>query len=131
MTAYRYHCHIETADILDPHGFVFDQLKIDDYFQQKYGRSQPAKSCERIAITACEDVKRMIEYHMLGHNGMSVIYRIAVTITVGDGPAQMTAEWTPAKQIANVKRKKTVNKISCGIETAAPYNKFDYGASKI
>jgi hypothetical protein len=104
---YSYNCHIETADILDPHGFVFDQLKIDEYFAKKYTGFQDAKSCERIAVTACQDIKQMIENHMLGHNGMSVIYRIAVTISVGDGPAQMTAEWTPgkSKQIANAKQK--------------------------
>lgn len=104
---YSYHCHIETADILGPHGFVFDQLKIDEYFQNKYNKQQSAKSCERLAVNACEDIKRMIENHMLGHSGMSVIYRIVVTIGLGDhGPAQMTAEWTPVKQIANVKRRK-------------------------
>jgi hypothetical protein len=99
---YSYHCHIETADILDPHGFVFDQLKIDEYFTKKYSGNQDAKSCENIAVSACQDIKRMIENHMLSHNGISVIYRIAVTISVGDGPAQMTAEWTPE----TVKQKK-------------------------
>jgi hypothetical protein len=107
---YTYYCHIETANILDIHGFVFDQLEIDKYFQKKYNKLQSAKSCERIAVSACEDVKRMIENHMLDHNGLSVIYRVAVTIGLGeDGPADMTAEWVPdaAKPIANVKRHRT------------------------
>lgn len=105
---YAYHCHIETADILDGHGFVFDQLEIDNYFKKKYGNVQAAKSCERIAVDGCNDIKHMIENHMLGHNGMSVIYRIAVTIGTTDGPATLTAEWVPeaAKPIANVKRRK-------------------------
>lgn len=101
---YQYDCLIETADILDEQGFVFDQLEIDTYFQQKYaGRSlisgyanktsHPAKSCEIIALDAVRDVKRMIENHMLGHSGMSLIYRIAVTISFGD-QAMLTAEWT-------------------------------------
>lgn len=122
---YSYHCHIETANILDPHGFVFDQLKIDEYFVKKYSGYQNAKSCENIAVTACQDVKRMIENHMLSHNGMSVIYRIAVTISVRDGAAQMTAEWTPeaTKQIANVKRKKTDSEIVRDIETTSIDNK--------
>src|SRR2546430_15256545 len=80
---YTYQCHIETADILDAQGFVFDQLKIDEYFQQKYRGQQAAQSCERIAVSACGEIRRMIENHMLGHNGMSVIYKIAVTIGVG------------------------------------------------
>lgn len=118
---YTYHCHIETADILDGHGFVFDQLKIDDYFKQKYYKYQDAKSCERIALDACSDVKRMIENHMLSHNGMSVIYRISVTIGTGDGPATMTAEWVPdaAKPIANVKRHKKQGTIAIDIETTS------------
>jgi hypothetical protein len=103
---YTYHCHIETADILDAHGFVFDQLEIDNFFKKKYAVPRSAQSCERIAVSACEEIKRMIENHMLGHSGMSVIYRIAVTIGTSDGPATMTAEWVPeaAKPIANVKR---------------------------
>jgi hypothetical protein len=106
---YSYYCHIETADILDPHGFVFDQLHIDQYFQERYSRYQSAKSCEKLAVTACEDIKRMIENHMLSHSGVSAIYKISVTIGLGDnGPAQMTAEWVPvaAKPIANVKKRK-------------------------
>jgi hypothetical protein len=114
---YQYHCHIETADILDQNGFVFDQLKIDEYFQQKYRAIQSAKSCERLAVNACDDIKRMIENHMLMHSGMSVIYRISVTI--GLGPAQMTAEWVPeaAKQVANVKRRMRNNDLIDAIKT--------------
>ena len=31
---YNYACHIETADILDKHGFIMDQLDVDKYFQE-------------------------------------------------------------------------------------------------
>ena len=121
---YTYHCHIETADILDPHGFVYDQLKIDEYFQQKYFHRQSAKSCEKLAVSACEDIKRMIENHMLSHSGMSVIYKISVTIGVtGMDAAQMTAEWTPVKQVANVK-KRNRGTIALDIETMGPLRRL-------
>lgn len=124
---YRYECNIETGDILDKNDFIIDQLDVDRYFQQKYGKQfgvvvQPewdnrfgtfnytkhrARSCERIALDAVTDIKNMVETHMLSHSGMSVVYRIAVTISFGD-QATMTAEWVPAtvKQVANVKKVK-------------------------
>lgn len=104
---YHYRCVIETADILDSNDFVFDQLKINEYFQKQYLYSQKPLSCERLAMNAVKHVKRMVENHMLGHNGMSVVYKISVTISLEEnGPAQMTAEWTPetTKQVANVKK---------------------------
>jgi len=134
--AYAYHCHIETADILDQHGFIIDQLEIDKYFQTKYYGNQPAwkttpaQSCEKIALNAVNDIKRMIENHMLSNHGMSVIYRIAVTISLSDqsSPAQMTAEWLPeaTKPIANVKRRRQKGTVSIDIETA-PVSKPKHG----
>lgn len=106
---YTYHCILETGNILDPNGFVFDQLLLDRYFNSKYAYIHKPQSCEKIATTACEDIKRMVENHMLNTSGVSAIYRISVTIGLGtDGPASLTAEWVPdaAKQVANVKKVK-------------------------
>lgn len=107
---YTYACHIETADILDQNGFIYDQLQIDEYFQKKYndGNYRPALSCEKLAVNAVNDIKYMIESHMLKNSGLSVIYKIAVTIGVDNGNASMTAEWVPEaiKPVGNVKRVK-------------------------
>lgn len=116
---YHYRCVIETADILDQNGFIYDQLSIDEYFRRRYERQQKPLSCERLAANAVVDVKHMIENHMLKHSGMSVIYKISVTISLEEnGPAQMTAEWTPEtiKQVANVKKLKPA-KVAFDIET--------------
>jgi len=117
---YSYSCVIETGDILDKQDFVFDQLNVDKYFQDKYKaapypphtnsrdvRRHKPRSCERIAIDAVNNIREMLEKHMLGHADMSVIYRIAVTISFGPKHASITAEWRPdaAKEIANVKKR--------------------------
>lgn len=112
---YSYDCRIETADILDKQGFIMDQLMVDDYFQKRYTHSEGryrqrqrhnAVSCEQIAINGVNEIKRMLEDHMLKETGISVIYKIAVTISFGPKHASITAEWTPDvdKEIANVKK---------------------------
>lgn len=115
---YSYDCRIETADILDSHGFIMDQLMVDDYFQKRYTHTPEerrgirsrqrhhAVSCEQIAINGVNEIKRMLEDHMLKETGISVIYKIAVTISFGPKHASITAEWTPDvdKEIANVKK---------------------------
>jgi hypothetical protein len=93
---YEYRCIVETADILDSNGFIYDQLEIDTYFKNRYKRKQKALSCEYLAINAVMNVKRLIQSHLEKSGaGKSAIHRIAVTISLEDGPAQMTAEWTP------------------------------------
>ena len=121
---YSYACVIETGDILDTQDFVFDQLNVDKYFQEKYKeavvhspsyrggnhitRRHAPRSCERIAIDAVNDIRRMLEKHMLSHADLAVIYRIAVTISFGPKHAAITAEWVPdaAKPVAAITRKK-------------------------
>lgn len=110
---YSYNCIIETADILDKRGFVMDQLDVNNYFQKRYTQDKrgrqtkhAAVSCEQIAINAVNEIKHMLESHFLKNSGISVIYRLAVTISFGPGDASITAEWRPEsdKQIANVKK---------------------------
>jgi hypothetical protein len=95
---YNYVCEIECGTILDSHGFMIDQLDVDRYFQVKFAASLKNPqgvtgiSCERMAIVCLEDVKYMVESHMMKSTGGSEIHRIAVTIYFND-TAAMTAEW--------------------------------------
>ena len=91
---YNYICEIECGTVLDQHGFMIDQLDIDRYFRKKFETFNGVKalSCERMAIICCEDVKYMVESHMMKATGGSEIHRIAVTIFFNETTA-MTAEW--------------------------------------
>jgi hypothetical protein len=95
---YHYVCEIECGTVLDAQGFMIDQLDVDRFFQVRFAASQRspmgqmALSCERMAIACCEDVKYMVESHMMQSTGASEVHRIAVTISFND-TAAMTAEW--------------------------------------
>lgn len=96
--AYNYVCEIECGTVLDKHGFMIDQLDVDRFFQTRYAYStrepggHKARSCEVMAIECCDEVKYMVESHMMRATGGSEIHRIAVTIFFND-TAAMTAEW--------------------------------------
>jgi hypothetical protein len=120
--SYNYVCEIECGPVLDKHGFLVDQLDVDKYFQEKYrkGFPQPARSCERTAMECLNDVKYMVETHMMKSWGYSDIRRIAVTIFVNE-VAAMTAEWsaTDGKPLEGLDRKQN-NKADGGQRSSNP-----------
>lgn len=101
---YKYSCEIEAADVFDKNGFIYDQLKIDAYFQTKYSRTvgfpyHEPLSCELIAKNAVLDIMKSLVRHyqdagVIGYK----IYRITVSISVQPpagvrGEASISAEW--------------------------------------
>src|SRR5579859_7836789 len=120
---YNYVCEIECGTILDEHGFMIDQLDVDRYFQVKFAASRRnpngvnALSCERMAIICCDDVKYMVESHMMKATGGSEVHRIAVTIFFNE-TAAMTAEW------------KATNENACGTTGRKPGRKTNRGQRK-
>lgn len=93
---YSYECLIEAGTKLDSNGFIIDQLKVDEYFNTKYEKVGPAKSCEIIAQHAVKDIADMLK-----DNGMKEVYRIAVTVAFNE-LASMTCEWVKPEAKKNV-----------------------------
>lgn len=118
---YNYVCEIECGTVLDKHGFMIDQLDVDSFFQTRYTYSMrkpdghKARSCEVMAIECCEDVKYMVESHMMKATGNSEIHRIAVTIFFNE-TAAMTAEWKASDE-------KFCNTLSSGTASRKPGRK--------
>ncbi len=81
----RYHVSITgLPERLSKEGFVLNNHAIQEYFDVKYKVVDTLPSCERIAITACEDLAKIA--------GCPV----RVEVTVGGVPnAGLTAFWQP------------------------------------
>lgn len=94
---YSYECLIEAGTKLDSNGFIIDQLKVDEYFNTKYEKVGPAKSCEIIAQHAVKDIADMLK----DNDGMKEVYRIAVTVAFNE-LASMTCEWVKPEAKKNV-----------------------------
>lgn len=69
---------------LDEKGFIIDNNAVDQYFTKKYNRVRVFESCEKIAMVACEDLRKML--------GDKPIAKIEVTIA-GSKLARLTARW--------------------------------------
>lgn len=97
--SYNYVCEIECGPVLDQHGFMIDQLDVDKYFQTKWSAraggytGHIALSCEKMALACVDDVKYLVEAHMMKAAGFSEIHRLSVTISFNE-TAAMTAEWS-------------------------------------
>lgn len=91
---YKYACEVETGTGLDEHGFVIDQVAVNRIFQDMfYPEPHTARSCERIALKALDDISRLAV-----SNPAVDLYRITVGVgaippkgVVGD--AMIYAEW--------------------------------------
>jgi hypothetical protein len=95
---YKYECEIETNDGLDEHGFVVDQIAVNQTMQKLFfsGPDLPhtARSCERIAMAAVYEIVRLV-----GHS-VAEPYRVRVGVGVippknVKGEAMIYAEWKP------------------------------------
>lgn len=82
-----------TEKCLDSQGFIIDNNEIDSYFKRRYREVRKFESCERIAMVACEELRKML-------NGRP-IRSIEVTIA-GSKLARLTAKWVRPKSRSRV-----------------------------
>lgn len=71
---------------LDSRGFLFDQINIDNYFQNL---KKTRKSCERLATSCLSDLKKLI----MKENPDCQIYRLDLTLSPEPHKASMTYSW--------------------------------------
>jgi hypothetical protein len=83
---YPYWVSIEATDAkLSPEGYVFNNERIDEYFDARFGRNAPewdAVSCEHMALTAAQEIAQImqsegidvlcVECQILGSNGAEI-----------------------------------------------------------
>jgi hypothetical protein len=69
---------------LDRQGFLIDNNVVDEYFKERYKKVARFESCERIAMTACDELRQRL--------GKAPIDLIEVSVS-GSTQAQLTARW--------------------------------------
>lgn len=74
-----------TPEYLDHHGFIIDNNAIHDYFVSTYQRCSKFRSCEWIAMRACEHFSTLV-------TGCT---RVRVQISGNPTAAWLTAEYVP------------------------------------
>lgn len=79
------------SEHLNSKGFIVDNNEIHDYFVGGFEKVVNFESCEKIAMRACEDLKRMCE------DQGARVHAIDVTIS-GNPQAGLTASWRAPKQ---------------------------------
>jgi hypothetical protein len=90
---YKYECEIETTDALDEHGFVLDQLDVNNTMQKLFfPNPHVARSCELIALHAVSVLRSLVSVKPC------TPYRIRVGVGVippknVKGEAMIYAEW--------------------------------------
>lgn len=88
VDSFNYDVSIEGSDDhLTPEGFLIENGRIQEYFEQAYRKRQPVRSCEQIACDAAKQLASLVEAEG------SKVSNVSVTIH-GTPGAKITAVWT-------------------------------------
>lgn len=86
----KYHMICECENILDPRGFLFEQVNIDNFFKNM---KRTKLSCERLTISCCKKLVTLIRKD----NPVCKIRSIQLTLSPFPFQASMTYSVAPAQ----------------------------------
>ena len=84
----KYHMVCECENILDPRGFLFEQVGVDQFFK---GLKKTRLSCEKLTIACCKKLVTLIKED----NPICKVRSIKLTLSPHPFQASMTYSVTP------------------------------------
>jgi hypothetical protein len=86
----KYHMVCECENILDPRGFLFEQVSVDQFFK---GLKKTRLSCEKLTISCCKKLVALIKKD----NPICRVRSIQLTLSPAPFQASMTYSVKPLK----------------------------------